>query len=316
MMVKRGLLPVVAVVTLTAANALAAEPDKAAQEAGRAHFDRAVELYRESDFRGAIIEFRRAYNVAPNYRVLYNIGQTCLELHDYSCAIQAFEKYMGEGGEEIPAERRAQTEQHIARLATLVARVTVTVNRPGADVLLDDVSVGKSPLSSPLVVGSGHHRITATLSPHSPATKAIDVAAGDRIDVALELADVAPATPAVAAPVLVPVALPVVHRPSRVPVWIGLAFTAVATASAVTFGVLSLSADSNLDSKTDTQGLTKSSLESAQDRLRTMSLATDISIGAAVVGAIATTVLYVTTHPSKEPVVRAGPTALSGTFHF
>src|SRR5271163_3770938 len=52
----------------------------------RQHFTRGVRLYEEDDFRTALIEFNRAYEIAPNWQVLYNIGQAYYQLRDYANA--------------------------------------------------------------------------------------------------------------------------------------------------------------------------------------------------------------------------------------
>ena len=46
--------------------------DATTQAEARAHFSRGVEFYKEGDYRTALIEFKRAYEVLPNYKVLYN----------------------------------------------------------------------------------------------------------------------------------------------------------------------------------------------------------------------------------------------------
>jgi tetratricopeptide (TPR) repeat protein len=108
----------------------------------RGHFARAVVLYRESDFRGALIEFQRAYDAAPNYKVLYNVGQTAFELEDYPGALKAFRRYLDDGGDEISAERRSSVE---ADLRTAEGHVTPVI----------DVAEDKPPvlsLTPPIVV--------------------------------------------------------------------------------------------------------------------------------------------------------------------
>ena len=60
-------------------------------EEGRKHFQAGVQFYKENDFRAALIEFKRAYELAPNFKVLYNLGQTSLELQDYASALRSFE---------------------------------------------------------------------------------------------------------------------------------------------------------------------------------------------------------------------------------
>jgi len=43
-------------------------------------------LYREGSYEGALAEFRKAYQISPSYRVLYNIAQTQYALHDFVSA--------------------------------------------------------------------------------------------------------------------------------------------------------------------------------------------------------------------------------------
>src|SRR5436190_16322961 len=85
-------------------------------EEGRQHFQRGVQFYKEGDFRGALIEFKRAYEIAPNYKVLYNLGQTSLELQDYAAALTAFKRYVDEGAREVPKDRKQQVESEIKKL--------------------------------------------------------------------------------------------------------------------------------------------------------------------------------------------------------
>ncbi len=87
-----------------------AAPARADTDDARSHFTRAVELFKEGDFRAALIEFQRAYDASPNYKVLYNLGQTNLELQDYAGALRAFRGYLDGGGRDIPAARRTQVE--------------------------------------------------------------------------------------------------------------------------------------------------------------------------------------------------------------
>ena len=80
------------------------------KDAARSHFEHGVELYREGDFRAALIEFQRAYEASPNYKVLYNLGQTNLELQDYAGALKALRGYLEGGGGAVPAARRTKSK--------------------------------------------------------------------------------------------------------------------------------------------------------------------------------------------------------------
>src|SRR5688500_17904592 len=79
--------------------------DERAQEA-RTRYERALQLYNEGASEGALVEFERAYQLAPSYKLLYNIALIRLQLNDYAQALKAFQEYLAEGGTEIPSVRR------------------------------------------------------------------------------------------------------------------------------------------------------------------------------------------------------------------
>ena len=83
-----------------------ASADTDGKQAAGEHFQRGVDLYNGGDYRAALIAFQRAYEIAPNFGVLYNLGQASAELKDYVSALDAFERYLKEGGDAVPADRR------------------------------------------------------------------------------------------------------------------------------------------------------------------------------------------------------------------
>src|SRR5690606_12331487 len=102
----------------------------------------------------------------------YNMGRIQRQQNNYAAAMRSFTRYLREGGDNIPAERRQEVEAELAILKPRVASVSVTVNIDGADVYADDVPVctatiesscvGKSPLEAPIILNPGRHKITAS----------------------------------------------------------------------------------------------------------------------------------------------------------
>lgn len=80
----------------------------------RGHFNRGVELARGGEYDGALAEFEQAYRIAPHFSVLYNIGQAELALERSRAAVESFERYLAEGGEQIDPTRRAEVAAIIA----------------------------------------------------------------------------------------------------------------------------------------------------------------------------------------------------------
>jgi len=156
-------------------------------EEAKQRFDRGLDLYSEGEYPLALIEFTRAYELVPNYRVLYNIGQVGIQLGQYANARRALEEYVQKGGDAIPADRRAAVAKDLSMLEQRTAFVEITVNVADAEVLVDDVLVGKTPLGPALLVDAGIHRIVVRRPGYLPRNSQVTLAGGDRQAVPLSL---------------------------------------------------------------------------------------------------------------------------------
>lgn len=297
----RALLLVVALAT---APALAhAEPSSSAMEEGRASFQKGVILFRAGDYRGALAEFEHANAVAPSFRIRFNIGQTCAELGDHVCATKAFEAFLAEGGKQVPPAQRVTAERELKRLHALVGTVKIAVDTAGAEVAIDDVPVGTSPIADAVVVAPGKRKVSAKNGSGGAASSVVDVTAGAATDVSLVLTQPTTAAPPSAD----------TSTPSRLPFWIGVGVTGAFTVATVTFGVLSLGAKSDLNDAAGRYGASKDEIESARSTLKTRELVTDIFGGCAILAGAATAWLFFRTQPAKPPTttVGFGPGAVS-----
>lgn len=276
-----------------------------ASDEGRDHFNRGVALFREGDYRAALAEFRRAYELSHNYRALYNIGQTEFEVQDYAGARSSFQRYLAEGGAEIEAGRRAEVEADIKKLAARVARIEIKTNTEGADILVDDVVIGQAPLREPLLVSAGRRKITVQKGALPPATRFVELAGGDASSVTLDLAAAEPPARVVVAPA--PAAPSPAPAPSRTGLWLSLAGTGALTAGAVVTGILALGAHSDAEAKLGTRGVKAADIEAAHSKTATLALVTDVLGGAAIVMGGVTIVLAATS--GKSRVDEAKPAA-------
>lgn len=295
-------------------------------EEGRGHFNRGVEFYKENDFRAALVEFKRAYDIAPNYKVLYNLGYTSLELQDYASALRYLERYLADGGADVAADRKTKVGQEIEKLQKRVARITIDVNVEGAEILVDDVVVGKTPLSEAVLVSAGRRRIVAQKGSASQ-TRLVDVAGGDVQKLSFELASAAPPPPPPAhgeTPPPITVA-PVEPKSNPLPpgVWVGVAVTGALGVATVVTGVLALSAKGAFEDAIARPGVTTTEVDDARSKTRTFALVTDVLGGATIVSAAVTLIVALTrgkSAPDERPVgalrVQVSPfgASLSGSF--
>jgi hypothetical protein len=242
--------------------AYAEKPDTVAQ--AREHFHRGVQLYEEDDFRAALIEFSRAYELAPNPAVLFNVGQSYYQLRDYAGALTTLERYLRESGDHVAADRRAQVERELQELHSRVAHVRVSCNVDGAELALDDVALDRA-AREPLMIGAGRHKLTASKRGYVTASRVVDVAGGDEVDVRLDLTQIPREGPPAAA-----------HpSPNYVPAGIAAAFGVAGVTVGAIFGMEAVGNQSTLQGECN--GSSRVCPPSARDDVNAFSRNTTIS---------------------------------------
>ena len=179
-------LALVALLAIAGGSATVVRADTPSKEASK-HFQRGVGLYGEADYRAALVEFRKAYEIAPNATVLYNIGQTYYQLQNYAAALTTLDRYLNEAGSG--AAHRSEVETTLEILQSRVGRISITSNLPSCEVTVDDEHVARTPLREPVLVSIGHRKVTADCNGHPAEIRYVDVAAGDVAPVQFTLAE-------------------------------------------------------------------------------------------------------------------------------
>src|SRR5690242_18884883 len=84
---------------------------------------------------------------------------------------------------------------------------------PIAEMTVDNVTVGKSPLDNPMMMTAGRPQIRVTLAGYAPVTRVVDVAGMDSATVSVQLATVGAVPPPAPAPVLLATPAPSATEP-------------------------------------------------------------------------------------------------------
>ena len=262
----------------------------------RAHFEQGVEFYAEGDYRAALIELQRAYELNRTYKLLYNLGQVAYELRDYAGAERYFRDYLAKGGSELSPERHREIKQELARLRTRVATLRVTTNQPSATVRVDD-HVVVNPEGS-LRVSAGRRAIRAEAPGFAPVERVVDVTGGEDLKVDLSFGP-----SLLAAGLATPVA-----RSSVGPLpWVtGIMSGVLLVAS----GAVGWAAYQDISARDDALRMytTRSELDSLGDQAHTKAIVADALLGGALVSA-AVTVVLVLSSGGKADVKPAAATA-------
>jgi PEGA domain-containing protein/tetratricopeptide repeat protein len=180
--------------------------DAKAKTEARTHFDRGVQLGHAGDYRQAAAEFRRAYQLAPHYAVLYNLAQVQIALAQPVDAVDTLQRYLTEGGSNVPADRRAEVLATIKQEQAHISMLMVDTNMAGAAIMVDGVSVGRSPLSAPVRVARGKHQVTAELAGYRAVAQTVAAEDKVRVAVVLERATAPAAVAGAARPRVAPIA--------------------------------------------------------------------------------------------------------------
>lgn len=295
-------LAVVAASFGVAAPAAADQPEPQASEANRlaaqdAH-RHALELFDRGQHAEALAEFKRAYALAPSFRILYNIGLSDVALGDSLSALDAFASYLREGGDRIPASRRTQVEAEIARLSKLLASLNIEVEEPAAEVTVDGTLLGPGPISQQLRLSSGRHTVGVRSADGTVKTQSVTLTAGGEQSLRFQ-APSATATASPLAPGVSPPAETTSGRHREFP-WIAWGVTGALGASAAVTGVLALNAHADERDAKTRQGITLDALQAAHDKVQNFALATDILlVGTALSAGVSVYLTFRPTHSAE-----------------
>ncbi len=289
-------------------------PEASKQKRAEGHFGRGVELHDNGDYRAAYIEFNMAYELAPIYHLLYNLGQESVELKEYVEAHKNYVQYLRDGGDKISPERRAAVQRKISRIKKYLANLDFEVSVVGAEIAIDGIVVGVSPLDESIQVSVGRRKVVITVDKHAVWERVLDVAGGDETLVEAKLISLA-------------TLITTESSSSNTGFWISATATGLFLAGTGVAVVLTRNAKQDYDSELGTVG-DKSpadkriAIEDKRTSYKRFALYTDISIGLTVVGAITTYFLSGDDSSSEEENKEAslgvfvGPTqvGVSGRF--
>ena len=127
---------------LIAASAQAQVASPSQRKEAATHYQRGVSLSKEGDFPAALAEFRAAYQAAPSFEVLFNIGFCERRTFKYGQSLRTFAQYLRLGGEKVAADRRAAVAKEIETIRSLTAPVAVIVEGEPAKIFVEPGKAG------------------------------------------------------------------------------------------------------------------------------------------------------------------------------
>jgi hypothetical protein len=156
-------------------------------EPARRAWDAAKQLAGASDYKGALVEFQRAYAISHNARVLYNVGVTEKLLTHYARAVDAWDKELHEGASGLSAAEVQELRNAIGIVQQFVTTIDVIANEPDATLWVDDYAAGQTPFAAPVRIDVGKHVLKLSKTGFVDAIQTVDVASGTSTPVSFKL---------------------------------------------------------------------------------------------------------------------------------
>lgn len=167
------------------------------------HFTLGNDYYGEGKYASALAEYDQAYELSTdekgkrNWKILFNRGQCLVMLGREPEAIDSFDRYLVEGGDQIDPARRAQVETDIKKLRDRLGTIILEGTMPnGSAVTLDGRAMGRTPLPGPMVAASGFHDLVIRPpGAGQPYVASVKVIAGQQIAHRVVMTVAGPAPP-------------------------------------------------------------------------------------------------------------------------
>ncbi len=153
----------------------------------RADYAAARILYEDGDYAGAFTKLQAAYLASKDARLLWNMAACEKELRHYANVISLLERYLAEGKDVIRADEREATGELLLTVQAFVNELELVVEPEGAQLYLDGVEVGRSPLERPLRVDMGKRKLLVQKAGFVPQQADIDLGGGKRMSLRISL---------------------------------------------------------------------------------------------------------------------------------
>jgi hypothetical protein len=148
-------------------------------------FDHGLRLFNEGDNPGALLEFKRAYELSGERSILVNVGLVYVEMGRPVDAVEALDKALSQPAgipdAQLERARRVRDEQ-----TARIGRLLVTTNVP-AQVEIDNLVVGRTPMPAPIPVASGLRLLAVVAPGQVPVHQEVGIVGGQQTDLAIQL---------------------------------------------------------------------------------------------------------------------------------
>lgn len=152
----------------------------------RAAFDRGLALHDAKDGSAALAQFLIAYELSREPRLLVNLAVVERDLGHYARGLTLLGRALEEGAGALSGAEKAKIRRSMAAFRALTAPLSAQSDPPGADVFVDGVQLGKTPLPADSRIDLGRRRIVMKLTGHRESEQSLEVTGPVELSLALQ----------------------------------------------------------------------------------------------------------------------------------
>lgn len=135
-------------------------------------------LYQDGDYASALVKFESAFAASKNPLLLWNMAVCEKSLRHYAKMLGLLERYRVEARDKLTEADTKEVDGLVESVKALVSPLDLTTNEAGAEVLVDGLAFGTTPLEKKPLVDVGEHTITLKKKGFRERTERVKVAGG------------------------------------------------------------------------------------------------------------------------------------------
>jgi hypothetical protein len=277
------------------------------------HFENGKALVEKGEYEKAIAELKASYELVSNPIVLYNIAVSYDELYKYAEAVKYYTLFLKEEkGKHKDLDK--EVSKRIKELDKYIGFLHVDVDVAGAEVFIDDISVGNTPLGA-LPVENGEHSLVVRKDGYIDLKNKFPIVSGETtvLSFTMETQKTTGKAAQSSGPVKEQESIKKTGKERKklnhVYFWSVLGLTVAAGITAITTGSLAIQKNNEVGNYYSNE---RDKWEPLRDEGKRLALATDIMIAVTGAAAVGTLVIFFFTDFKKGKEKRLSFAALAG----
>ncbi len=125
----------------------------------RRDYDAGKMLFDDGDFATALLKYQAAYDATHDARLLWDVAVCEKSLRHYATTLATLARYQAEGGDLLSTGDRRDAQELSRAIAPFTSAQTINVSEEGAEVWIDGLLVGRSPLPASVVLDLGTRHV-------------------------------------------------------------------------------------------------------------------------------------------------------------